>query len=236
MRSPLPQPRRILVVEDEPDMGAMIQANLETEGFSVTWVQDGEACIQAHAAQPADLVVLDLMLPGMDGSAVLRTLRRRNDRVPVIILTARSGQEDRLSGLSDGADDYLTKPFAILELVARIRAILRRIAEPVSTPRALRSGPFRFDFLHLTVARGRTDLAMTLREFRILEVLIAHPGRVHSRQDLVDLAWDKDARPTLRTVDKHIEALRRKLGDTEEHPVIQTLEREGYRWMLPVKS
>ena len=227
--------RRILIIEDEAALGAMVKANLETEGFTATHAADGSAGLAAHGLEPADLIILDLMMPGMDGFEVLRTLRRREDTVPVLILTARSGSEDRIQGLSYGADDYLPKPFAMLELTARIRAILRRATPDEETRRIARSGPYKIDYLHLSVHRGRTDLLMSLREFRLLEVLLAHPGRVHGRQDLVNLAWEADAHPTLRTVDKHIQALRKKLADTDENPAIQTLEREGYRWTLPVK-
>ncbi|BDU76449.1 DNA-binding response regulator [Mesoterricola sediminis] len=216
-------------------MGAMVKANLEAEGFAVAWETSGEGGLAAHGRESADLVVLDLNLPGMGGFEVLATLRRRADKVPVIILTARSGGEDRVRGLSSGADDYVTKPFAMLELVARIQAILRRSEPEAPFQRTARSGPYRIDYLHFTVFRGRTDLGLGLKEFRLLEVLVAHPGRVHSRADLVNLAWEADARPTLRTVDRHIHALRKKLGDSDENPAIQTLEREGYRWTLPVK-
>ncbi len=236
MRPPSSNPRRLLVIEDEASLGEMIVSNLATEGFLVSLAGDGEAGLASHATRPADLIILDLMLPGMSGFEVLRALRRRQDKVPVIILTARSASEDRVQGLSLGADDYLPKPFAMLELTARIRAILRRAAPEEESRRIARSGPFKIDYLHLSVHRGRTDLQLSLREFRLLEVLLAHPGRVHGRQDLVNLAWEADAHPTLRTVDKHIQALRRKLADSDENPAIQTLEREGYRWTLPVKS
>jgi DNA-binding response OmpR family regulator len=236
MKSNPRKQRRILIIEDEVALGEMVKVNLETEGFEVAVATDGVMGLGAHSQCPADLIILDLMMPIMDGLEVLRTLRRRQDTVPIIILTARSGSEDRIQGLSYGADDYLPKPFAVLELSARIHAILRRAHSDLETHRIVRSGPFKIDFLHLSVHRGRTDLLLSLREFRLLEVLLAHPGRVHGRQDLVNLAWEADAHPTLRTVDKHIQALRKKLDDSETSPAIQTLEREGYRWTLPVKK
>ncbi len=231
-----PSAPRILVVEDEAVLAELIRTNLEPEGFLVALAGTGEAALAAQSARPADLVVLDLMLPGMGGFEVLRTLRRRKDRTPVLILTSRSGSEDRIQGLHYGADDYMEKPFAMLELVARIRAILRRSDPDQAERRVLLSGPFRIDLLQFAASRGRTDLNLTMKEFRILEVLVSHPGRVHSRQEIINLAWDRDARPTLRTVDKHIQSLRGKLGDTDAHPCIQTLEREGYRWQLPVRE
>lgn len=226
---------KILIVEDEGELAELIQTNLEPEGFSVFLALDGETALESHRICPADLMVLDLGLPGMGGFEVLRALRRKQDKVPVLILTSRAGSEDRVQGLHYGADDYLTKPFAMLELVARIRAILRRSAPPEVAKRILTSGPFKINLVQFTVHRGRTDLNLSMKEFRLLEVMTSHPGRVHSRQDLVNLAWEHDARPTLRTVDKHIQTLRQKLGDSEEHPIIQTLEREGYRWLLPVR-
>jgi DNA-binding response OmpR family regulator len=225
---------QILIVEDEGELAELIRTNLEPEGFSVFLAPDGETALESHRIRPADLIVLDVGLPGMGGFEVLRALRRKQDKVPVLILTSRAGSDDRVQGLHYGADDYLTKPFAMLELVARIRAILRRSAPPDITRRVLTSGPFKINLVQFTVHRGRADLNLSMKEFRLLEVMTSHPGRIHSRQDLVNLAWEHDARPTLRTVDKHIQTLRRKLGDSDEHPIIQTLEREGYRWLLPV--
>lgn len=230
-KSPSPQ---ILIVEDESELAALIKTNLESEGLTVLISPDGETALESHRLKPSDLFILDLGLPRMGGLEVLRALRRKQDRVPVLILTSRAGTDDRIQGLQYGADDYLTKPFAMLELVARIQAILRRSAPPESTTRILTSGPFKINLVQFTVHRGRVDLNLSMKEFRLLEVLTSHPGRIHSRQDLVNLAWEHDARPTLRTVDKHIQVLRRKLGDNNDHPVIQTLEREGYRWVLPV--
>lgn len=230
-----PSPNRILIVEDEGVLAELIRTNLESEGFAVRLAEDGPSGLYQHRMDPADLIILDLMLPGMNGFEVLRSLRRQQDVVPVLILTARAASEDRIQGLSYGADDYLGKPFAMLELVARVRAILRRSAPSEAPARLLKSGPFTINIQLFSVERGRTDLGLSLREFRLLEVLVSHPGHVHSRQDLVNLAWERDARPTLRTVDKHIQSLRKKLNDTEDNPIIETLEREGYRWCLPVK-
>jgi DNA-binding response OmpR family regulator len=232
--SPTLPSARILVVEDEGALAELVETNLVAEAFAVVVATDGETALERHAANPADLIVLDLGLPGISGFEVLRALRRKQDKVPVLILTSRAGSEDRVQGLHYGADDYLSKPFAMLELVARIRAILRRASPPEAARRTLQSGPFKINLVQFTVHRGRVDLNLSMKEFRLLEVMTAHPGRVHSRQDLVNLAWEHDARPTLRTVDKHIQTLRKKLGDSDEHPVIQTLEREGYRWLLPV--
>lgn len=230
----IPSRPRILVIEDEPEISEMLALNLEAAGFEVEAARDGAAGLAAQERRPADLVVLDLMLPKVGGFEVLHILRRRQDAVPVLILTARTGDADRIKGLSQGADDYLGKPFSVLELIERVRAILRRTHGAEAQPRVLRSGPFRINLIKLNVLRGRVDLGLTLREFRLLEVLVTNPGRVNSRQELLNMAWDPDGRPMPKTVDVHIGSLRRKLGDSDHTPFIQTLDREGYRWMLPV--
>jgi DNA-binding response OmpR family regulator len=226
----------ILVVEDEPSLRQLLVNNLGYEGYSVEAVDDGVPALAAHQQQRADLIVLDLMLPHMDGFQVLAALRSRNDMVPVLMLTARGEEADRVKGLSIGADDYLVKPFSVLELVARIKAILRRTQATLPPP-VLRSGPFRFDMPALEVYRDDKFLDTTPREFRILEILIAHPGRTHSRNELLQLAWEADGRPTPRTVDVHVANLRKKLGDDDQgRPFITTVGGEGYRWTAVVEA
>ncbi|WP_306590912.1 response regulator transcription factor [Geothrix sp. 21YS21S-4] len=224
----------ILVVEDEPSLCQLLVNNLGFEGYSVEAVGDGLPALAAQAAHPADLIVLDLMLPQLDGFAVLRALRERRDEVPVLLLTARGEEADRVQGLSLGADDYLVKPFSVLELMARVKAILRR-TRPVDRPPLLRSGPFRFDLPRLEARREERALDLTPREFRLLEILITHAGRTHSRKELLQLAWEADARPTARTVDVHIANLRRKLGEDQGASWIATVGGEGYRWVAPVE-
>ncbi len=223
----------ILVVEDEPSLRQLLTNNLTFEGYAVTAVDDGGAALSMHTTHRADLIVLDLMLPTMDGYQVLQQLRERQDPVPVLMLTARGAEADRIQGLSLGADDYLVKPFSVLELLARIKAILRR-TRPLDRPLVLKSGPYRFDLPALEVARDGKTLDLTPREFRLVEILITHPGRTHSRHELLNLAWEADARPTPRTVDVHIANLRKKLGEDEGRPWIATVGGEGYRWTAPV--
>jgi two-component system phosphate regulon response regulator PhoB len=225
----------ILVVEDEPSLCQLLVNNLSFEGYSVESAGDGVPALAAHAARRADLLILDLMLPQMDGFAVLKALRDRKDEVPVLMLTARGEETDRVHGLSLGADDYLVKPFSVLELMARVKAILRR-TRPVDRPALLRSGPFRFDLPRLEAKREGRLLELTPREFRLLEILITHPGRTHSRKELLQLAWEPDARPSARTVDVHIANLRRKLGEEWTAPWIATVGGEGYRWVTPVET
>lgn len=224
----------ILVVEDEPSLCQLLVNNLSYEGYSVEAVDDGVPALAAHTARPADLIMLDLMLPQLDGFEVLRTLRERRDHVPVLLLTARGEESDRVKGLSLGADDYLVKPFSVLELLARVKAILRR-TRPVDRPTLLRSGPFRFNLPRLEARRDGRPLELTPREFRLLEILISHAGRTHSRKELLQLAWEPDARPSARTVDVHIANLRRKLGEELGAPWITTVGGEGYRWITPVE-
>jgi DNA-binding response OmpR family regulator len=219
----------LLVVEDELGLQSLLSTNLEYEGFSVDTANDGIPALAAHRQRRADLIVLDLMLPEMDGFQMLEALRQSHDPVPVLMLTARGGEADRVRGLSLGADDYLVKPFSILELVARIRAILRR-TKAAESPHIFTCGPFRFDFGAMTASRDGTSVDLTSREMRILEILVTYPGRTHSRSDILRLAWTADARPSPRTVDVHVANLRRKLGDEEKPHLIATVGGEGYRW------
>ncbi len=219
----------ILVVEDEPSLRQLLVNNLVFEGYSVEAVEDGAPALVAHKKKPADLLVLDLMLPTLDGFEVVKRLRESQDPVPVLMLTARGEEMDRIQGLSLGADDYLVKPFSVLELVARIKAILRR-SRPHERPQLLKSGPFLFNIPCLEVTRNGSPVDLTPREFRLLEILITHPGRTHSRTELLQLAWEADARPTPRTVDVHVANLRRKLGEEENRAWIATVGGEGYRW------
>lgn len=234
-RASLSRPR-ILVVEDEPRLCLMLVENLEAEGFAVESADDGTPALLKHAEFGPDLIVLDLMLPHMDGFQVLRYLRAGGDEVPVLMLTARAEEQDRLKGLGFGADDYLTKPFSVLELVARIRAILRRVRPAPAKPQHLRSGPFHIDLAKKTVKRGIKEIKLAHREFRLLEVLLARPGKTHSRQELVNLAWEPGGRPGPRTVDVHIVGLRKKLGDDERRPFILTVEGVGYCWTPEVRE
>lgn len=224
----------ILVVEDEDALQSLLATNLTCEGFSVEMASDGEPALAAHRRRKADLIILDLMLPRMDGFKVLASLRQGHDAVPVLMLTARGAEADRVRGLSLGADDYLVKPFSILELVARIRAILRR-AKGVTPVTSVLCGPFCFDFAALTATRDNAPLDLTSREMRILEIMVTYPGRTHSRSDLLRLAWDVDARPSPRTVDVHVANLRKKLGDHDKHRFIATVGGEGYRWTEPLQ-
>lgn len=225
----------ILVVEDEPTLRQLLVSNLTYEGYAVEEADDGIPALAMHRAHAADLILLDLMLPHKDGFEVLQELRSTRDSVPVLMLTARGSEHDRVKGLSLGADDYLVKPFSILELLARVKAILRR-TQHLEQPTVLRSGPFQFDLPAMEATKNGAPLDLTPREFRLLAILIAHPGRTHSRTELLEQAWEADARPTPRTVDVHIANLRKKLADEDKRGTLATVGGEGYRWTLPVEG
>jgi two-component system phosphate regulon response regulator PhoB len=219
----------ILIVEDEIELQQLLLANLVFEGHTVSVAADGMPALLAHQERAADLILLDLMLPGMDGFKVIEHLRGQGDSVPILMLTARGAEGDRVEGLSLGADDYMVKPFSILELAARIKAILRR-TKGAETRRQYACGPYKFDFAAMKATRNEQVLDLTSRELRILEILVTYPGRTHSRSDLLRLAWEADARPSPRTVDVHVANLRRKLGEEEGRKLIATVGGEGYRW------
>ncbi|WP_348752613.1 response regulator [uncultured Aquincola sp.] len=198
---------RILVVEDEPKMASLIGDYLRAEGHEPQWIADGREVLPAIEAQPADLVLLDIMLPGMDGLAVCRALRERSD-VPIVMLTARVEEADRLLGLDLGADDYICKtPFSPREIMARVRAILRRARRgPPPMP-----GPLQIDEAGWRASWRGVPLELTPVEFRLLKALAATPGRVFSRDSLLDRLHDDGRAVTDRAVDSHVKNLRRKL-------------------------
>lgn len=225
---------RILVVEDEPNLRALLVDNFSAEGWEVHSEADGLPAMRWHAEHHADLIILDLMLPEMDGFQVLRALRDQGDDVAVLMLTARGEESARVQGFDLGTDDYMVKPFSVLELLGRIRAILRRSKKiPVRKARVMRSGPFRLDLSEMSVQRAGQRLDVGTRGFRILEVLFRRPGQTLGRTEILNLAWEADCRPGLRTVDVHIGLLRRKLGSDDW---ITTVEGIGYRWTSPVES
>ncbi|ADD45156.1 two component transcriptional regulator, winged helix family [Stackebrandtia nassauensis DSM 44728] len=225
---PSEQGRRILVVEDEPTIAASVAARLRSEGHRVEIAADGPAAVAADAAFLPDLIVLDVMLPGFDGLEVCRRVQARRP-VPVLILTARDDETDMLVGLGVGADDYLTKPFSMRELTARVSALLRRVdrlsAPPPAEP-VLRFGDLRVDRAARLVHRGDEEVHLTATEFDLLVYLTEHPQAVLSREQLLAQVWKWADGGGTRTVDSHVKALRRKLGAE----VIRTVHGVGYAW------
>lgn len=226
---------RVLVVEDERDIAALVAYHLTRAGYRVSTASSGDDALETASHERPDLIVLDLMLPGMSGYEVLTELRRRGglDDVPVILLTARREEADRVKGLELGADDYLTKPFSPKELVLRVAAVLRRVRAPAvaATGRVLSAGPVDVDLEAKRVMVGDHEVPLTPTEYRLLTVLMERRGRVQSRKQLLQAAWDVHADIETRTVDMHIQRLRSKLGPASD--LIETARGFGYRWRPP---
>ena len=227
---------RILLVEDNEDLAFGLRATLEFEGYEVEVAGDGREGCERIAADPPDLVVLDLMLPGLDGYEVLSRLRKEGDRTPVLILTARGEEGDVVLGFDRGADDYVTKPFSTVELLARVRALLRRTG---TGGRANRLPVERFGDIEVnpasgTVLRDGEPVTLTPKEFDLLVALVRRKGAVASRTELLGEVWEyANAQVETRTVDVHVAELRRKLEDDPAHPRhILTVRKKGYRLQL----
>jgi two-component system phosphate regulon response regulator PhoB len=225
-------PARILVVEDERDIAALVAYHLTKEGYRVLTAGAGPEALEAATQERPDLIVLDLMLPGLSGYDVLRELRRHPEigDVPVVVLTARREERDRIRGLELGADDYVTKPFSPQELVLRIGAVLRRAQSPavVGSGRILKGGPITVDVDAMRVAVDGEEVQLTPTEYRLLIALLERRGRVQSRQQLLEAAWDIHVRIETRTVDMHVQRLRAKLGAAGD--LIETVRGFGYRF------
>ena len=219
-----------MVIDDEKDVLELLRYNLEKGGFEFVGARDGESGLKAATAAPPDAIILDVMMPGLDGLAVCRRLREepRTARIPIILLTAKAGEADRVVGLELGADDYVVKPFSPRELVARIRALLRRTAPAAVEGDIVRRGELVVDGGRHEVTWAGKPLVLTATEFRILHYLAARPGRVCSRSDIIDGALGRDVAVIDRTVDVHVTALRRKLGKGGD--LIETVRGFGYRF------
>lgn len=225
---------RILIVEDAEDLALGLRANLEVEGYDVVLAHSGEEGLRAAQEAPPDLVILDLMLPRIDGYEVLTQLRRARMEMPVLILSARGEEVDRVRGFRVGADDYVTKPFGVLELMLRVRAILRRGPPRSGTdsPQQVvrRVGEIEIDVEDRTIRRSGREILTTPRAFDLLLALLEKQGRVASRQELLRRVWGYADSVTTRTVDAHIAELRRKLEDDPASPqLILTVWKVGYR-------
>jgi two-component system phosphate regulon response regulator PhoB len=225
-------PTRILVVEDERDIAALVAYHLTKEGYRVRTAEGGAEALEAAMTDRPDLLILDLMLPGFSGYDVLAELRRRPElaEVPVIVLTARRDEADRVKGLELGADDYVTKPFSPRELVLRVSAVLRRARSPAveGAARMLQGGPVTVDLNALRVSVNGSSIDLTPTEYRLLVTLMERRGRVQSRQQLLETAWDIHAHIETRTVDMHVQRLRAKLG--RHGALIETVRGFGYRF------
>jgi two-component system, OmpR family, phosphate regulon response regulator PhoB len=219
----------ILIVEDETDLVTLLRYNMEKEGFRVATAADGEEALLIASEQPPNLVLLDWMLPLMSGIEVCRQLRRgpKTREVPIIMLTARGEEADRVRGLNSGADDYVAKPFSPTELLARIRAVLRR-ATPSLSEEMLRYEDVTMDLAGHRVRRSGRDIHLGPTEFRLLRHFMQHPGRVFSREQLLDVVWGHDVYVEPRTVDVHIRRLRKALNEDVAMDLIRTVRSAGY--------
>ncbi len=222
---------KILLVEDEKTLAKALKFSLEKEGFQVDVAYDGEEAVRAIKNEEPDLVVLDLMLPRMDGFEVCRSIRRGSD-IPIIMLTARSEDIDKILGLELGADDYITKPFNTRELLARIKAILRRTGQHAGpAKKILRYGDLQIDFARHKVTVGERVVLLTSREYALLSFLASNPGRVYSREQLLEQVWGYNYCGDARTVDVHIRHLREKIEENPAEPrLILTVWGTGYKF------
>jgi DNA-binding response OmpR family regulator len=228
-----PQPR-ILIVEDELPMRTALKDILEDEGYRVLLAEDGTRGLEKAIDEKPDLILLDVMLPGLDGFAVCAELRRQSDAVPVLMLTAKGQIDDRVQGLDAGADDYLVKPFCMEELLARVRALLRRVQRLARIVQNLELGDVKIDFVQRKAWRGRKQIHFTTKEFAVLQLLAEAAGEAVSRERFLDRVWGYTAFPTTRTVDNHIATIRSKIEKDPEKPRwIQTVHGMGYRLELP---
>ena len=222
---------RVLIVEDEPKLAALIARGLREEGHAADIASNGEDALWMAPAAPYDAVVLDVMLPGIDGFEACRRLRRNEVWTPVLMLTARDAVEDRVSGLDAGADDYLTKPFSFDELLARLRALTRRA--PAERPVIVEVGELRLDPAAHRAWRGEAELELSAKEFAMLEVLMRRPGSVLSRSQLLEGAWDMAYERRSNIVDVYIRLLREKIDRPFGSETIETVRGVGYRLKAP---
>ena len=222
---------KVLVIEDEKKINSLVRKGLEAQGFVVETTQSGDEGYLLATTRPYDVLVLDIMLPGRDGLSILRNLRERKVALPVILLTARSELNERLEGLNLGADDYLTKPFFIDELIARIHAVTRRTSGAVQS--ILSVSDLTMNLLTREVRRGTTKIELTPREFSLLEHLMRSPGRVLTRVQICEQVWDYNFDPGTNLVDVYVQRLRKKVDGTSPVKLIETIRGVGYRINVP---
>ena len=225
---------KILIVEDEPDMLMGLEDNFQFEGYEVISAKDGEDGLDKALNNKPDLIILDLMLPKKSGFDVCKELRAKGSKIPIIMLTARGQEIDKILGLELGADDYLTKPFSVRELLARVKAVLRRYEKPQeSQQEKISLGDIEIDFQHYSAKKGNDNLNFTHKEFEILKYFLQRKGQTISRAQLLDDVWGYEAYPTSRTVDNHILKLRQKIEPDPAHPTfILTVHGIGYKFII----
>ena len=221
----------VLVVEDERGVASLIKKGLAEQGFTVDVSHNGTEAFALATSRQYDAIVLDVMLPGRDGLSILRSLRQQRNEVPVILLTARGELDEKIEGLDLGADDYLTKPFYVEELVSRIHAVLRRASGSQLT--IFQSGDLTINFVTREVKRGDRSIRLTAREFGLLEYLMRSPERVFTRTQIIEHVWGYDFDPNTNLVDVYIKRLRKKIGGDSGDDLIETVRGVGYRFLKP---
>jgi two-component system alkaline phosphatase synthesis response regulator PhoP len=225
-----PRSPKLLIIEDEPDMVLGLRDNFEFEGFRVMTATDGEDGLRRALSDQPDIILLDLMLPKLNGLEVCRSLRKRGVSTPIVVLTARGQEEDVVAGLELGADDYVTKPFSIRELTARVRAHLRRSLHAHDDIAQASFGDLEIDFRQYRASKSGRPVALSPREFDILRHFLRRRGEVVTREELLEQVWGITSYPLTRTVDNHIAKLRQKIEDDAAHPKwILTVHRSGYK-------
>ena len=223
--------KTILVIEDDISILRGLKDNLEFEGYAVITETNGEKGLQVALKIKADLILLDIMLPGMNGYEICRKLKKEKPEMPIIMITARGSEMDKVSGLDIGADDYVTKPFSIPELMARIRAVIRRTSQEKDIPEQYIFGKIILDFKKLKAYRENQEIKLSSKEFAIMEYFIRHEGEAVHRNDLLNEVWGYEALPTTRTVDNFILDLRKKLEEDPSKPkYIESVRDIGYRF------
>jgi len=226
--------KRILVIEDEPQMLLGLRDNLELEGYEVQTAGDGEEGLARASSFSPDLVILDVMLPKKNGFDVCRELRARSNTTPIVMLTARSAETDKVLGLELGADDYVTKPFSITELLARVRAVLRRAGaqKPADPADVVRIGDIEIDFKLHQARRAKMRIEFTAREFDLLRYFVQHTGQVVTREQILNEVWGYEEFPTTRTIDNFVAKLRQKIEHAPHAPEhILTIHGSGYKFV-----
>jgi two-component system OmpR family response regulator len=222
---------KLLLIEDDKEVGGEIRAELREQGFEVDWAQSGIEGLDKARAGPSDVLIVDRMLPGMDGLAIIEALRQEGMRTPVLVLSALGGVDDRVRGLRAGGDDYLTKPFATVELIARIEALLRRPADSRDTQ--LRVGPLELDLIERTARRGEREIELLPREFRLLEYMMRRKEQILTRAMLLEEVWHYKFVPQTNLVDVHMGRLRHKVDGPNEPPMIHNVRGMGFVLRAP---
>jgi two-component system alkaline phosphatase synthesis response regulator PhoP len=224
--------RKVLIVEDDEAMAVALKDGFEYEGYAVKMARDGAAGLQLATSESPDLIILDVMLPKMTGLDVCKKLRGDGNSVPIIMLTARGQEVDKVLGLKLGADDYVTKPFSFMELIARVEAVLRRVGPDGEQLESYEFGDVAVNFRKHEITKGGAPVTLSAREFSLLRFFIEHRGEVLSRERLLDAVWGYENMPFTRTVDMHIAKLRKKLEDSPADPRhLLTVHRVGYKFV-----